>query len=82
MIMIAVQAFVAAAATFVLDLVWAEYIRSIRDERAAAAAAHAAWIVVLGAVSTILYVGDHLMIPAAALGGAAGTYYSIRRRRK
>ena len=76
------QAAIVLGATFVLDLVWAEYIRAIADEKAALGSFHAGLIIMLGAVSTILYVGDNLMVLPAAAGAAAGTYFSIWRKRR
>lgn len=69
-------------ATFILDLVWAEYIRAIGDEKANRGAFFAALVFLLSALATIQYVDNHAMTIPAALGGAAGTYFSIKRKRR
>ena len=66
-------------ATFVLDLVWAEYIRAIAEHQVGKGTVHAGLIICLNAVAVIIYVGDPWMVPPAALGAMAGTYVSIRR---
>lgn len=64
-------------AAYVMDWVWAKYMRAVADGSRATASVHAALIIVLGAVSTTAYVNNWVLAIPAALGAAAGTWHSV-----
>jgi hypothetical protein len=66
-------------AMFATDWAWAVYVCAASEKKAVKAGAYSAVIVLLGAVTTVIYVGDHLAIIPATLGAFCGTLWGVRR---
>ena len=61
------------------DWVWTRYSMAVASRHAHHAAVFAVLIVLVGAVSTLAYVDNHLMILPAALGAWVGTFFTVRK---
>lgn len=62
----------------VVDACWTVYVKSINEEKPAAAAAWSSVIVVLGAYAVVSYVHKPVLVIAAALGAYVGTYLTVK----
>lgn len=65
-----------------VDFLWAQYIIHTAEARALKSAFYATGIYLLGSLVTIAYVNDHSMVGAAGLGAFAGTYLSVKMKKK
>ena len=73
-----VKALEVFAATAVVDVVWARYVRHIADSRAVPAALYATAIALIGGFVTLTYVGDPVMLLPMSLGACFGTWLAVR----
>jgi hypothetical protein len=72
--------FLVFTATVIADIVWAEWAKAIAARHAEKSAFYAAGIIVCSTFVTAEAVKDlWLLIPACA-GGAAGTWWSVKRQ--
>jgi hypothetical protein len=76
---LAVLSFLAA---FVLDVLWALYIRRTAQGAAWQAALYAAVLYALGAYNTLNIVANPWLLVPVTLGAGAGTYVIVRREAK
>jgi hypothetical protein len=76
---LAVLSFLAA---FVLDVLWALYIRRTAQGSAWQAAGYAAVLYALGAYNTLNIVANPWLLVPVTLGAGAGTYVIVRREAK
>lgn len=68
--------------TAIADSIWAKYIETAAAGRALPAAVWSMLIFTFGSIVTIGYVNDHWMLIPVLLGSFAGTYLTIRFRKK
>lgn len=61
-----------------LDFVWANYTKSVTNNRVVHACFFSAMIYLLGGISTIGYVADPRLLAPAVLGGIVGTVLAMR----
>lgn len=66
-------------AAFLVDWVWAEYIKHTAAKNAWRSAGLSGVIVLIGAFTTFAYMEDRWMVAPALLGGMLGTYVSVKR---
>lgn len=67
------------ALTAITDVFWTTYIQYAAEKRAVAASFASAAIVAVGSITTIVYVEDHRIVPAAVLGAFVGTFLAVKR---
>lgn len=68
--------FVSSAA---LDAVWADYTASVTAKKALRAANLSGLIYLLGVIGIVSYVHNRWYIVPVALGGWAGTFFTVKR---
>lgn len=61
----------------VTDVIWAQYIAKVGDNKALSAGIWSALIILVGGSVTFAYVHDRKLIFAAALGAFLGTFVSV-----
>lgn len=70
------------AALFALDFVWAIYTKAISDDRELWASVTAVAIILLSGTAIMKYAHDATMLIPAAFGAFAGTWASIKAKKK
>lgn len=73
------MAVVSFAAAFLLDVLWALYIRRTAQGLPLPAAVYAAVLYALGAFNTLNIVANPWLLVPVTLGAGAGTYVVVRR---
>lgn len=72
------QGFGVFLAMFATDMMWAMYTRQVADRKPLAAAAASVGLLVMGALVTLSYVTNPILLLPAAAGGFAGTWLAVR----
>lgn len=67
---------------FVLDVLWALYIRRTANGHAAEAGMYAATLMLLGAYNTLSFVQQPWLLAPIAAGAWLGTYFIVRREHR
>lgn len=65
-----------------VDVCWAKYFLSVKDHKPFPSAFWGSMIVLFGALTTLNYVHDSLMLIPAVLGGFVGSYLTVLRESK
>lgn len=65
-----------------VDFLWAQYVIHTAGIKPLKSSLYAAGIYILSSIITIAYVDDHHMVVPAGLGAFAGTYLSVRLKKK
>lgn len=65
-------------AAAIVDAVWAFYIMACSDRASIKAALWGATVMAISGTLTIIYVNDHAYLPTAVIGGAIGTYLTVK----
>lgn len=73
------RAILVFGATLLADVAWANYTIGVADRRPFLASAWSAIIILLGAVTVLVYTKDPLMVFPAAAGAFAGTWIAVRK---
>lgn len=71
-----------ALAMFLADVAWTMYFIAVESKFAARAGAWSALIILFGAFSTVSYVHDIRLLPAALIGAFLGTFVTVKFKAK
>jgi hypothetical protein len=61
-----------------VDVFWTRYFQSVAEKAPVKSGVYSSLIILIGAFSTMSYVGDHKLVIPAALGAFVGTYFTVK----